>query len=219
MNPEPSANGKSRSAAVIVAHPDDETLWAGGTILSNPQWNWTIISLSRASDPDRAPRFFRALQRFRAQGVMGDIDDGPEQHPLPADTVKREVLALLPFYSYGLVITHHPRGEYTRHRRHEEVGRAVINLWHEGKIRAEELWVFAYEDGHRAYHPEAVPEATIYSVLEKDIWQRKYQMITDIYGFRKDSWEAITTPAAESFWRFTSPEDAVSWLNQLVIEL
>jgi len=26
----------SKSAAVIVAHPDDETLWAGGTILSHP---------------------------------------------------------------------------------------------------------------------------------------------------------------------------------------
>jgi LmbE family N-acetylglucosaminyl deacetylase len=27
-----------KSVAIIVAHPDDETLWAGGEILNNPLW-------------------------------------------------------------------------------------------------------------------------------------------------------------------------------------
>ena len=36
-----------RKAAVIVAHPDDETLWAGGTILMHPETKWTIIALCR----------------------------------------------------------------------------------------------------------------------------------------------------------------------------
>jgi len=26
----------AKTVAIIVAHPDDETLWAGGTILSHP---------------------------------------------------------------------------------------------------------------------------------------------------------------------------------------
>jgi hypothetical protein len=42
----PSAN-----AAVIVAHPDDETLWAGGMILTHPGYNWFVASLCRKSDP------------------------------------------------------------------------------------------------------------------------------------------------------------------------
>ena len=28
------------TCAVIVAHPDDETLWAGGIILMYPEANW-----------------------------------------------------------------------------------------------------------------------------------------------------------------------------------
>ena len=48
---------KSKSIAVIVAHPDDETLWAGGTILSHPSNKWFIICLCRASDTDRSVRF------------------------------------------------------------------------------------------------------------------------------------------------------------------
>jgi LmbE family N-acetylglucosaminyl deacetylase len=53
---------KSKAVAVIVAHPDDETLWAGGTILSHPSWHWFIVCLCRGSDKDRAPRFLRTMQ-------------------------------------------------------------------------------------------------------------------------------------------------------------
>lgn len=27
-----------KTVGIIVAHPDDETLWAGGTILQHPEW-------------------------------------------------------------------------------------------------------------------------------------------------------------------------------------
>ena len=46
-----------KNAAVIVAHPDDETLWTGGAILMHPEINWTVITLCRLSDPDRSPKF------------------------------------------------------------------------------------------------------------------------------------------------------------------
>jgi LmbE family N-acetylglucosaminyl deacetylase len=48
-----------KAVAVIVAHPDDETLWAGGTILSHPSWQWFIVCLCRGSDKDRAPKFLK----------------------------------------------------------------------------------------------------------------------------------------------------------------
>ncbi|NLR58409.1 PIG-L family deacetylase [Chitinophaga polysaccharea] len=214
MHPEPPTVLKKK-AAIVVAHPDDETLWAGGTILFHPQWDWTVAGLCRASDPDRAPKFFKVLQALGAQGALGDMEDGPEQTPLPEAEVEHQVLSLLPVQPYDLIITHHPQGEYTRHRRHEEVSRAVIALWAAGKLETTELWVFAYEDGQRTYYPEAVPEATIYHVLEKEIWQRKYALMTDTYGFRKDSWEAATTPLAEAFWCFHHPQEALRWLHTL----
>ena len=80
---------------VIVAHPDDETLWAGGTILMHPETNWTIVVLCKKNDPDRSVRFNRALDLLQAQGRMGDLDDGPRQTPLSDSEVHEAVLGLL----------------------------------------------------------------------------------------------------------------------------
>jgi LmbE family N-acetylglucosaminyl deacetylase len=204
----------SKKVALIVAHPDDETLWAGGTILSQPNWNCFIVCLCRGDDTDRAPKFYNALKIFKSKGIMGNLDDGPEQVPLNEELVEKSILALLPPGHFDLVITHNPSGEYTRHLRHEEAGKAVINLWHEGNISASELWTFAYEDGNKEYYPRSDKRAAYYQSLADNVWMKKYGIITETYGFEKCSFEAKTTPRVESFWQFSDSGDAKRWLNQ-----
>ena len=203
-----------KTVAVIVAHPDDETLWAGGTILSHPSWKWHIVTLCRASDADRAPRFTQAVQVLGARGAMGDLDDGPDQVALPDSAVQNAIMALLQPLHYDLVISHSPAGEYTRHLRHEEVSRAVISLWSERRLMTRELWVFAYEDGGRRYYPKPMEGASIFNLLPQRAWEMKYRIITDTYGFPPDGFEARTTPRAEAFWRFTASSDAKAWMEQ-----
>ena len=203
-----------KTVAVIVAHPDDETLWSGGTILSHPAWQWFIVCLSRRNDKDRSLRFFNALKILRSEGIMGDLDDGPEQNPLEENVVEQAMLNLLPAKHFDLIISHNPTGEYTRHIRHEETGIAVIKLWNAGKISTNELWIFAYDDNNKNHYPVAVEEASICRTLMKRIWIRKYSIITETYGFEKGGFEAETTPRAESFWQFYDPREAKKWLSQ-----
>lgn len=198
---------RSRSVALVVAHPDDETLWAGGTILHYSSWQWFIISLCRGSDKDRAPKFYQALKALHAEGIMGDLDDGPDQNPLEEKAVECMIADLLPPKHFDLIISHHPRGEYTRHIRHEEVGKSVIKLWRAGEIDASELWTFAYEDGNKKYYPLAVENASQHRVLTPKTWQKKFRIITQIYGFEQNSWEAQTTPKAEAFWKWPLSDD------------
>ena len=195
-------NQTIKSVLIIVAHPDDEILWAGGTILNNPSWDCFIISLCRKNDEDRAPKFYRVLNTLKAKGIMGNLDDGPEQTPLNNSDIQQIIIDLLPKNDFDLIITHNLMGEYTHHLRHEEVSKAVISLWLKDKITADVLWTLAYEDGNKAYLPKAVKEAHIYNVLPESIWHKKYNLITQTYGFKKDSWEAKTTPKAEGFWVF-----------------
>jgi LmbE family N-acetylglucosaminyl deacetylase len=207
----------SKTVAVIVAHPDDETLWAGGAILSHPRWNWFVVCLTRGHDPDRSMKFHRVLNIFKAEGIMGDMDDRPDQKPMDGQEVERTILELLPLKHYDLVISHNPTGEYTRHLRHEETGTAVIRLWDAGKISTSELMTFAYEDGGGKYRPRPVENATICNQLPKRIWVKKYSIITDTYGFSPKSFEAETTPRTESFWKFTNSHHARLWLIESTI--
>ena len=90
-----------------------------------------------------------------AAGELRDCDDGPEQRPLPPLETLRVIGRWAANFSFDLVITHGPKGEYTRHLRHEEVFRAVFDLWRTGAIVSKSLWLFAYEDGHGSYLPKA----------------------------------------------------------------
>lgn len=201
-----------KTCLVIVAHPDDETLWAGGTILMHPSWNWRVVSLCRKYDENRAPKFRQALLVLHAEGVMGDLDDGPDQRPLHSEEVEQTILGLLPQTSFDLIITHNTVGEYTRHLRHEETGRAVIHLWDTGQLTTKALWLFAYEDKQGQQLPQAIETASSYQSLSKQIWKKKYNLITDTYGFAEESWEARATPLAEAFWQFNHASAAKNGL-------
>lgn len=205
--------GRQKNNAVIVAHPDDETLWCGGTLLMHPNHLWFIACLCRQDDPDRAPKFKKILTEYNARGAMGDMDDTPEQPPLPMKEVKEAILNLLPKENFDLLITHSPFGEYTRHLRHEEIGKAVIELWNDQEISTKELWIFAFEDENKKYYPRAIEGAHLVQQLPDNIWKEKYRLITKIYGFNEDGFEARTTPQKEAFWKFNNPTEAQKWLK------
>ena len=201
--------GRNRTVTVVVAHPDDETLWCGGLMLRHPEWHWHVAALCRGDDADRAPKFERAMQRFGSARSIGALDDGPDQDPLPPARVSTAVLQLVPDREHDLVITHGPFGEYTRHRRHEECCRAVVDLWASSRLAAQRLWMFAYEDGGRKYLPRVRDDADRRDELPRKIWEAKRGVIVDLYGFAPGSWEARATPREEGFWCFDAPAAAV----------
>jgi LmbE family N-acetylglucosaminyl deacetylase len=208
----PPGPGESARVAIIVAHPDDETLWAGGLLLSHPEWSTFILSLCRGEDSDRAPKFRQALEALFAEGAMANLDDGPDQFPLATQRVQDTILALLPKQDYDLVLTHAPQGEYTWHRRHGEVSMAVGELWRDGRLLASHMWQFAYEDGGGTYAPQARQDSTLRLPLPESVWLRKYGILTKTYGFEETSWEARSAPRTEAFNCF-SDRESIHWLG------
>jgi len=48
--------------------------------------------------------------------------------------IQDTIFSLLPTAHFDLIVTHGPRGEYTRHRRHEETCRAVIDAGSDPRV-------------------------------------------------------------------------------------
>jgi hypothetical protein len=147
------------------------------------------------------------------KGNIAVLDDGPEQIPLPIADVQDVVTALLPEQNFDIILTHSPFGEYTRHRRHEEAGRAVAELWETGVLTSRELWCFAYDDDDAAHLPKAIGRAHLTLDLDEKTWQNKYDTIVKLYGFAPDSWEANVTPKREAFWCFQNAREYRTWLE------
>jgi hypothetical protein len=77
-----------------------------------------------------------------------------------------------------------------------------MNLRWTRRLRAHQVLQFAYDDDEGACLPRPDDQADLVVNLGDKIWQQKYKIITEIYGFSPDSWEARTTPKQEAFWMF-----------------
>ncbi len=56
--------------------------------------------------------------------------------------------------------------------------------------------------------PINTARAIYYNRLPKKIWEEKYRIVTEIYGFGETGFEAKTTPKSEAFWKFKDSRDA-----------
>jgi LmbE family N-acetylglucosaminyl deacetylase len=191
-------------ALVIVAHPDDETIWMGGMIIKNKSWNWTIASLCRRDDPDRAPKFRNVCASYGANPIISNLDDEnlkPLKIPEVVSLITREV----PNLEYDYIFTHGKNGEYG-HLRHCEVHQAVKKMVNEGLLKCNKLLFFSYRPGEKEVPGiKELKVAVPYKnggpniILQDFELNKKLKMIQQIYGFNEESFETLCCNKEETF--------------------
>lgn len=109
----------ARRVGVYVAHPDDETLWAGGLLAALPSTTIVYACSIPVRDPERAARFFDACAALDVQGRLlphPEVLGGSLTHlDLYKDTMEK----------FDVILTHGINGEYG-HLHHIQVHTWVL---------------------------------------------------------------------------------------------
>lgn len=188
-----------KRALVIVAHPDDETIWMGGTIARHRDVHWTIFVLCRKSDSDRMPKFMRVAAYYGARGIICDLEDEgimsvKESIPEVQKIIRKELREK----QWDVLFTHGANGEYG-HPRHKGVHQAVARMLKAGNLRAKQVFFFAYRlDKEKRI---AVPRKNASWGIELTYaeWRAKRNVIKQLYGFRPHIFENRSCAKTEMF--------------------
>jgi len=187
-----------KKVLAIVAHPDDETIWMGGTILENiGKWDLTIISLCRKNDEDRSPKFKKVCELFNAKCFISDLDDSEDEDYEKIS--EREIIDRIQEFTdknYDIIFTHGKNGEYG-HIRHVEIHNTVDKMIKTGILNCKQVFFFAYVK--EKDYCIIDPSANKFINLNNRQTTEKKKIIQKIYGFKEESFEFISAKNQEAF--------------------
>ena len=122
---------------LVVAHPDDEVLWGGMNLLTQP--GWFVVCSTHVNDPVRSAEFYNTMSYCNVtRYIMFDVKDEYTEDPEEADALYdgspfHKALKDIAKKEWKLVLTHNEAGEYG-HEHHRKVHRMVKELFPKAKF-------------------------------------------------------------------------------------
>tara|TARA_Y100001934_G_C12075771_1_gene642319 strand:+ start:119 stop:817 length:699 start_codon:yes stop_codon:yes gene_type:complete len=178
---------------VVIAHPDDETLYFGGLILQSTQVDIVCITdgNNQGNGPARLNCLNEAARQLGADSVRClDFDDDPVFH-LPIEELGEKLISIVKPDNYRAVFTHSPYGEYG-HLAHMDASICVY------RHLCSLLPVFSVAE-------LTYPDYTI--GLTKAEHEKKQEILVDLYGDEiNPSWRRLPFMPYENFERLSLVE-------------
>ena len=150
---------------MIVAHPDDETLWGGAHLLQD---EYLVVCLTNGWNESRKNAFIETMKTTNDKYIIlnyPDIRKTYSNGKYDADTLstcktamQKDINTILSYKKWSQVITHNPNGEYGKY--HHKTISSLVKTSFEKNCKNSELWYFG-----RYYNPGNIPGQQIDSGL------------------------------------------------------
>lgn len=184
---------KSVNNLMIVAHPDDETLFGGSHLISD---RYLVVCLTNAKSY-RAADFHKAMDIAECERIMLSYPDTQE---IPGEKLKydpgyswdydqlaiqNDINLLLHYKKWDTVVTHNPEGEYG-HFHHKKVNKYTTALYKKAPEQAKRFMYFA-----KYYKKEQMTDAVKSTLPEtnKELFDIKIKMLS---AYESKHWTCFT---------------------------
>lgn len=98
---------------MIVAHPDDETIWGGNHLLKG---HYLVVCLTNGNNPTRRKEFMKIMKETHNQGLIFDYPDKKngkrDSWVHVKGSIEKDVAYLSHKKKWKYVVSHNPLGEY-----------------------------------------------------------------------------------------------------------
>ena len=184
---------------MVVAHPDDETLWGGAHLTEG---GWFVVCLTNGYNEVRKNEFYEVIKEFGCEGMILSYPDllangQRSTWTTECTSIAKDLNTVLKYKHWGMVATHNPNGEYG-HFHHKMTSKLVTeefyktywgtNLYYFGNwYSARRLPIM--EDSLRK-----VPEAALEKKLEalKLYTSQKGAVASNIHMAEYENWIRAT---------------------------
>lgn len=123
-----SLNLKGVNKLMIVAHPDDETIWGGSRLIED---DYLVVCITCGNNKIRSKELKKAMQISNNPYIMlgypdtvkGVRSDWKKEY----DQIKKDLRKIINYKNWDLIVTHNPEGEYG-HEHHKMTNEIVTEL-------------------------------------------------------------------------------------------
>lgn len=168
---------------MIVAHPDDETIFGGMHLLSG---GWLVICTTYNKDDERGEEFFSVMRMTGNEGVMLGYPDMTNGHrdnwSKCKKTISRDIKSIILSGGWNRIVTHNPDGEYI-HNHHIMISEIVRKIVKSQNLEDRLFYFGTFVEKDKI---DTVP----FLSMEECVFNRKLKLI-DIYQSQPVSMTAL----------------------------
>ncbi len=172
------------SKLMIVAHPDDETIWGGAHLLDG---GYLVVCITNGYNTRRADEFRKAVEQSGNTPLILSYPDKiffkRDDWSDSKEKIESDISLIMSVKHWDIAVTHNPKGEYG-HIHHKMTNALTVQAFNETH-GADKLYFFG------DYYKAADIEKAGASVIPDEIMQKK-QELCDIYSSQERTMKKLS---------------------------